>query len=228
MTDDASEFWDDIWATMEELSTAPDQLLVTQIKGLSPGRALELGCGMGSNAVWLAERGWRVTAMDFSENAIEKARQLARERGVDVEFVIADASSYQTDGEYDLVTSFYVQLSPEQRVKMLSLAGEALVPGGTLLFVSHDRSNPPAEWSKEDLLSLTTPDKIVSELPSLKIEQAYVLEHDDGAHAHGSVVYRPSTSTTTRSFFIMRIAKLITHAATFRTRPMNHTMPAAP
>ena len=116
MTDDASEFWDDIWATMEELSTAPDQLLVTQIKGLSPGRALELGCGMGSNAVWLAERGWRVTAMDFSENAIEKARQLARERGVDVEFVIADASSYQTDGEYDLVTSFYVQLSPEQRV----------------------------------------------------------------------------------------------------------------
>ena len=186
MTDDASEFWDDIWATMEELSTAPDQLLVTQIKGLSPGRALELGCGMGSNAVWLAERGWRVTAMDFSENAIEKARQLARERGVDVEFVIADASSYQTDGEYDLVTSFYVQLSPEQRVKMLPLAGEALAPGGTLLFVSHDRSNPPAEWSKEDLLSLTTPDKIVSELPSLKIEQAYVLEHDDGAHAHGS------------------------------------------
>ena len=181
MTDYAREFWDDIWATMDESFPDPDDLLVAQIKGLSPGRALELGCGMGSNAVWLAGRGWRVTAIDFSENA----RQLARERGVDVEFVIVDASAYQPKGEYDLVTSFYVQLSPEQREKMLSLAAKALAPGGTLLFVSHDRSNPPAEWSKEDLLSLTTPDEIVSELPSLKIEQAYVLEHVDGAYAQG-------------------------------------------
>ena len=125
MTDYTREFWDDIWATMDESFPDPDDLLVAQIKGLSPGRALELGCGMGSNAVWLAGRGWRVTAIDFSENA----RQLARERGVDVEFVIVDASAYQPKGEYDLVTSFYVQLSPEQREKMLSLAAKALAPG---------------------------------------------------------------------------------------------------
>ena len=106
-----------------------------------------------------------------------------------MEFVVAEATTFQPDGQYDLITSFYIQLPPDQRAKMLSIAAGALAPGGTLLFVSHDKSSPPSWWTVEDMLSLTTPDEVASELSGLKIEQALVMEHECGehaAHAHDS------------------------------------------
>ena len=63
---------------------------------------------------------------------------------------------------------------------MLSVAAGALAPGGTLLFVSYDSSNPPSGWTDEDLLSLTTPDEVAAELPGLKIEHASVVRHRNG------------------------------------------------
>lgn len=182
--------WNDIWGAGADAISEPDEMLATQVRGLSPGRALEMGCGVGGNAVWLTEHGWQVTAVDFAEAAIVKGRQLAEERGVTVDFVVADAAAYQPRGQYDLITVFYIQLPVEERARMLSTAANALAPGGTLLFVSHDRSSPPSGWDEEDLLTLTTPNEIVSELPGLKIEQAIVFDHGEtGAnpsHAHGS------------------------------------------
>ena len=188
MTQETREFWNDTWATMDESLLEPDNLLITQVEGLSPGRALEIGCGTGGNAVWLAEHGWEVTAIDFSDVAIKKARQLAKERGVGVNFEVADASTDLPEGQYDLITSFYIQVTPEQRKKMLATAGAALAPKGTLLFVGHDKSDPPSDWSDEDLQTLTTPGEVAAEIPGLKIEQAYVMKHEGGAHtahAHG-------------------------------------------
>ncbi len=183
MTHDSREFWNEMWAKHDDVTPDPDDLLVTEVEGLIPGRALELGCGAGGNPIWLAEHGWQVTAIDFSEAAIEKGKRLAAERGVQVGFVVADATTFQPDGRYDLITSFYIQVSPDQRAKMLSMAAAALAPGGTLLFVSHDKSSPPPGWTDEDMLSLTTPEEVAPELSGLEIERALVVEHSGGEHA---------------------------------------------
>ena len=181
MRTDTIEFWNETWSTMGHTFADHDEMLVEHIKDLKPGRALDLGCGSGGNAIWLADRGWQVTAVDFSEVAIEKAKARAADRGVEVEFVVSDVTAYRPAGLYDLITSFYIQLWPDQRTGMLSAAAEALAPGGSLLFVSHDKSSPPSGWSEEDLASLTTPEEVVAELPGLEIQRAEVVE-EDGAH----------------------------------------------
>ena len=180
MSTDTPEFWDETWAGIEDCGSGSDEILVDQVKRLTPGRALDIGCGTGGNAVWLAKQGWRVTAMDYSVVAIEKGKRLAAEQGLNIELVVADASQYQPKDHYDLITCFYIQLFPQQRANMT----KSLTPGGTFLFVSHDKSSPPSGWSVEDLLSLTAPTEIVAELPELQIEQAFVLNHDaEGSHA---------------------------------------------
>lgn len=181
MRTDTMEFWNETWSTMDHTFADYDEALADFATKLRPGRALDLGCGSGGNAVWLAERGWKVTAVDFSEVAIEKARMRAAERGVEVEFAVSDVTTYQPRGPYDLITSFYIQLWPKQRAEMLAIAVESLAPGGTLLFVSHDKSSPPTDWTEEDLASLTTPEEVVSEISGLEIERAEVVE-EDGAH----------------------------------------------
>ena len=78
--------------------------------------------------------------------------------------------------QHNLITSFYIQLPPEARAAMLSNLCDALEPGGTLLFVSHDCSTPPQGWSKTDTLTLTSVDTVVSELHGVEIELALVVE----------------------------------------------------
>ena len=146
MKSDTVEFWNEIWSTMGHTFADYDGLLAEYTLGLEPGRALDLGCGSGGNAVWLAGRGWRVTAVDFSAIALEQAKFRAADRRVEVEFIVSDVAAYRPNGLYDLITSFYIQLRPEQRAQMLSSAVEALSPGGRLLFVSHDQSSPPSGW----------------------------------------------------------------------------------
>ena len=150
-------------------------------------RSVEIGCGTGGNAVWLAKQGWKVTAVDYSVVAIERGMRMAAEAGVDIEFIEADASKFQPRGHYDLITCFYIQLFPQQRADMLANMSKALAQGGTLLFVSHDKSRPPPGWSREDMQSLTTAEEIASELSGLQIEQAFVLDHAESCHAssHG-------------------------------------------
>ena len=83
--------------------------------GLAPGRALDLACGSGRNAVWLAEQGWTVTGVDFSDVALEQARGLAAERGVEVEWLDADLREWVPDpGAFDLVVVLYLQLPAEE------------------------------------------------------------------------------------------------------------------
>ena len=181
MSTDSPEFWNEIWAATEAIGSSSEEILAEQIGHLSPKRALEIGCGIGGNAVWLAKKGWQVTAFDYSPVAIEKGRHLAAEQGVSVNYVVADASKYEPIGNFDLIISFYIQLFPVQRASMLAMMSKALAPGGTLLFVSHDKSGAPSGWSEEDLLSLTSPEEIVKELPGLVIEQSATLSHQDGS-----------------------------------------------
>ena len=164
MSTDTPEFWNGIWADIEDCGSGSDQILADQIEGLTPRRAMDIGCGTGSNAIWLAKQGWQVTAVDHSQVAMDKGKRLAAEQGVNIEFVLAAASTYQPQGHYDLITFFYILMFPMHRAIMLATMSKALTPGGTLLFVSHDKSGPPSGWSEEDLSSLTTPVEIVAEL----------------------------------------------------------------
>jgi len=123
-------------------SSGPNQFLVSEVRSLTPGRAVDLACGEGRNAIWLAEQGWTTTGVDFSDVGLAKAERLATRRGVHVEWVVADVVGWTPPPEgYDLVAVFYLQLSEPQRTTALRVAASAVSPGGTLLVVAHDADN---------------------------------------------------------------------------------------
>ncbi len=154
--------------------TEPNVFLVSEVGDMTPGRALDVACGEGRNAVWLAERGWQVDAVDFSEVAIERARALAAERGVDVDFDVADVTTWQPPPlTYDLVIVLYLHLPPEQRRRAIGRARDAVAPGGTLLVVGHDLENLERGWGgPPDPEVHYTPDEIAFEVEPLEIVKA--------------------------------------------------------
>lgn len=169
------EDWDRRYAEKDLLwSAAPNRVLVAEAADLAPGRALDLACGEGRNAIWLAELGWRVTAVDFSEVAIEKARTRAEQTAVEVDFRCVDLGDYEPEIEaYDFVVVLFLHLQAEQRRLVLSRAAAAVAPGGTLLVVGHDSTNlTDGVGGPSDPAVLYTPEDIVAELPELEIEKA--------------------------------------------------------
>ena len=171
---DASE-WDVRYAKAElEWGAEPNRFLVQEIEGLEPGRALDIAAGEGRNAIWVAARGWMVTAVDFSPVAIEKARRLAAERGVDVEWVVADVVDYAPGTEvFDLAVVFYLHLVASEMGKVLGRVAAALRRGGTLLIVGHDRANlTDGVGGPQDPAILLDAQVVASELEDLVIEKA--------------------------------------------------------
>jgi len=122
-------------------SATPNQFLVTETSHLEPGRALDLACGEGRNAIYLAERGWEATGVDFSEAGLAKASKMAEARGVTATWICADVLDWVPDSGYDLVAVFYLQLDAAGRARALATAAGAVAPGGTLLVVAHDADN---------------------------------------------------------------------------------------
>jgi SAM-dependent methyltransferase len=176
-----SEEWNRRYAGSELLWTArPNRFLVAEAAALAPGRALDLACGEGRNAVWLAERGWRATGVDFSVVGLAKARRLAEARGVTVEWVHADLREYRPEPRvFDLVLAFYLQLPQDERRPILRRAAEALAAGGTFLLVAHDSSNlEHGHGGPQDPAVLYTPRDVVADLDGagLEIERAEVVE----------------------------------------------------
>ena len=120
----------------------PNRFLVAEVDGLAPGRALDLACGAGRNAVWLAEQGWQVTGVDFSDVAIDNARRLAGDRGVAVEWLVADLGEWEPAANaFDLVVVLYLHLPAEERRPIMRRAAAALAGGGTILVVGHHSAN---------------------------------------------------------------------------------------
>ena len=181
------ESWNDRYEGRELLWTAaPNQFLVAEVSSLAPGTALDLGCGEGRNAVWLAEQGWQVTAVDFSSVAIAKGRELATARGVEVTWVSEDLSHYEPrKGSVDLVIVFYIHVPFDERKAILERGSDALAPGGTLLVVGHDLTNLDHGYGgPQDAALLYTADDIVSAMPGLEVVKAErverVVENDEG------------------------------------------------
>jgi SAM-dependent methyltransferase len=138
-----SDTWDQRYAGREFVWTSEaNRFLIEEAAALAPGRAIDLACGEGRNAVWLAERGWQVTGVDFSKVGLEKARRLAHARGARVDWIAADLLRFRPDLQaFDLVLVFYLQVPAAQRTPIVRAAADAVGPGGVLLLVGHDSSN---------------------------------------------------------------------------------------
>lgn len=116
----------------------PNVALVAEIAGLEPGRALDLGCGEGADAVWLARQGWQVTAADISGVALQRAAEHAAEAGVTVDWQRHDLEQTFPAGEFDLVSAQFLHFWEDfEREKILRRAADAVAPGGILLIEGH-------------------------------------------------------------------------------------------
>jgi SAM-dependent methyltransferase len=169
------EDWDKRYAEVENLwSAKPNRFLVAEVAELPPGRALDLACGEGQNAIWLASLGWRVVGVDYSPVAIDKARARAAREDVDVEFVCSDLLEYAPAPEsFDLVLVLYLHLPAAERHVVLDRAVKGLAAGGTFVLVGHDLLNATeGVGGPSDDSILYTPDEIVADLDELRVEKA--------------------------------------------------------
>lgn len=131
--------WDEMYASATQMfSGRPNFALVTDVSGLQPGRALDIGCGEGADAVWLAGGGWAVTALDVSRVALDRAAQSARESAVNVRWLHAGlVDAALPEAGFDLVSAQYPALrsSPDHTAERALLA--TVAPGGLLHVVYH-------------------------------------------------------------------------------------------
>jgi SAM-dependent methyltransferase len=143
----SQESWDERYRSRSALwSRNPNAQLVAEAGDLTPGTALDVGAGEGADAIWLATRGWRVTAVDLSPVALERGAAHASELGADIagriEWLHRDVTSWDPGvGRYDLVSAQYLHLPPAPRQAMLRHLAAAVAPGGTLLVVGHHPSD---------------------------------------------------------------------------------------
>lgn len=162
--DDPTEFWERFYLDRERWSTRPNAALVAEVAQLTPGTALDLGCGQGGDAIWLASLGWDVTAVDLSANALSRAAEYAQQAGVDerIRWQRHDLSASFPSGSFDLVSACYLH-SPVAlpRDQVLRAAATAVAPAGTLVVVGH--AGPPS-WEPDQAFVLPTPDQVLAGL----------------------------------------------------------------
>jgi SAM-dependent methyltransferase len=167
----SSDMWDDRYAASDLVWSAEPNIWVEQLTADLPvGRLLDLAAGEGRNALWLAERGWDATAVDFSQVALDRAQQLAVQRLGD------DASRFHTEQadvmvysphpqQFDLVLVVYLQIPAEQRWMAMRTAAAALAPGGRLMVIAHDSANlTGGVGGPQDPALLYTPENVISDL----------------------------------------------------------------
>lgn len=161
--------WDAKYADSELVwSAGPNQFVAAECADLSPGRALDLAAGEGRNAIWLAQRGWSATAVDFSQVALDKGRSVAGDTVVD--WRCEDATAWSSDPVYDLVVVAYLQLPEPERRAALRAGFASLAPGGTMLVVAHDSSNlSEGTGGPQDPTVLYTAQDVLADLDGLPL-----------------------------------------------------------
>ena len=149
-TTDAKEHWEEHYGERDRVwSGRVNVRLAEAASSLEPGRALDLGCGEGADACWLAERGWTVVAVDISDTALQRAASAAEAQGLRdrIEFAQHDLSESFPDGTFDLISAqFLHSMIPFDRPRVLKHAADVARPGGILLIVDH--AGPPPWASK--------------------------------------------------------------------------------
>lgn len=141
-------YWDDRYAGHRHVwSGRPNPYLLTEVTGLAPGRAIDVGCGEGGDAIWLARQGWEVTGADVSPVGLERAAGNADAAGPEIAQRITwrqvdlFADAWTPLGSYALVTSQYLHLPPDVRGQSMQRLGDAVGSGGDLLVTAHHPSD---------------------------------------------------------------------------------------
>jgi SAM-dependent methyltransferase len=179
--DEARREWDERHRSGDFEGRGPNPVLVEAVERLSPGRALELACGSGTNSVWLAGQGWQVTAVDWSPVALANARLQADAAGVQLDLQERNLFDWQPPmAGFDLVLMVYLHMPPAERRPIYAAAAAAVAPGGRLVVIGHDRSNATeGEGGPPDPNRLFTARELAEELvaadPALEVERAEVV-----------------------------------------------------
>ncbi|MET0235040.1 MAG: class I SAM-dependent methyltransferase [Kibdelosporangium sp.] len=163
---DAELFWDKHYGARRTWGERVNPLLAEIAGPLRPGTALDLGCGAGGDAIWLARHGWQVTAVDISGTAVDKVRDRARELGVGDRLTTErhDLARTFPAGEFDLISAQYFHTPfALVRSQVLRTAANALRPGGLLVVVDHG-STAPWSWNQDPDTHHPTPDELAAEL----------------------------------------------------------------
>ncbi len=192
-----SSGWDARYAAGQVWSSEPNRFFadVVAALGATPGRAVDLACGEGRNAVWLAAQGWSVTGVDFSPVGVERGRAGASERGLTVDWVVADLATWDFgSASFDLVAHVYLHWPTVEREPFLRRCAAAVAPGGVLVVIGHDRDNiEHGHGGPQDPDVLTTPEEQAGLFASagldiMRAERVYrsiTLEPGHGSSAGG-------------------------------------------
>lgn len=188
--DDHQADFDEFYAGGRQWSGNPNAALIREVTGLPSGQVLDIGSGEGADAVWLADQGWQVTALEPAVAAVERARELAGQRGVGKQIAFEQttlADFLPTAGEhsFDLICSFYfpAPVTPAEARALLRL----LKPGGTLLWVDHDWEDARPERMAPDRLALLL-DGLLTETTLRRDHRE--ITHGAGAHHHEDLILR--------------------------------------
>ncbi|MET7460923.1 class I SAM-dependent methyltransferase [Nonomuraea sp. NPDC005501] len=164
-TTDAVTFWDDVYAARPAaVDPQPNARLTETVTSLPPGDALDLGCGDGGDALWLAGQGWHVTAVDISAVAVGRVTALARSRGLDDRVVTVRHDLHESfpQGEFDLICAHYLHTPHDlDRAAVLRSAARALRLGGRLLVVDHG-SAAPWSWNQDPGVRYPSPQEVAA------------------------------------------------------------------
>ncbi|WP_020613043.1 class I SAM-dependent methyltransferase [Sediminispirochaeta bajacaliforniensis] len=187
MEDDRRERWNSRYRNGNNHHKVPSPIFLKETAPLQPGKALDLAAGTGHNAMALASRGWEVTAVDFSDVAIEAGKAMAAEAGLSIHGVIADVRSYDPEPQsFDLVTICYFHPGTELLALVLQKAQKALKHEGTLLVIGHDAKNTLGGPQNQELLY--TPQKLTALLAGMEIIKAESQRHPSGYDTDGAPV----------------------------------------
>ena len=162
-------------------SGRPNGALVDEVTGLTPGSALDVGCGEGADAIWLARQGWRVTALDPSGVAILRARDAARSAGVELRWLqvgLLEVAPYAE--RYDLVSAHYPVLRHTEDGAAVAGLSSAVAPGGTLLVVHHELMSDHAAEHGFDPADHVMPADVAAQL-----DERWVIEVDGARPRRG-------------------------------------------
>jgi 2-polyprenyl-3-methyl-5-hydroxy-6-metoxy-1,4-benzoquinol methylase len=165
--DDTQTFWESFYGDKHRVwSGRPNDVLVRHATGVTPGRVLDLGCGEGADAIWLAQQGWRVTAVDISQTALERAATHARAAGVEdrIEWIRDDLAASLPAGPFDLVSALYLH-SPVtlDREEILRRSAQTVAPQGRLVVVGH-ASMPHSTHDADSQVHYPTPEELIDAL----------------------------------------------------------------
>jgi SAM-dependent methyltransferase len=164
----AEEYWDERYRESTRIwSGNPNVELVNEVSELTPGTALDLGSGEGGDAIWLAKQGWRVTAVDVSAVALERAAKHAAEAGLgeQIDWQQHELGKSFPDGTFDLVSAQFLHSTVDlPREEILRTAAEAVAPGGVLLIEGHLDWPDSLKHGDHPEVHFPTPDEVIADL----------------------------------------------------------------